>query len=144
MEVLLPTLPIARIKQSGQSLIELVAALTIIMIVLLALAGAGLMSIRNSDLAKNKALATKYAQEGMEKVRAYRDQNGWTVFSGACDTLGTSLALPALPAPLTRAITCDDTIATKLKVIVTVSWIDSKNISHNSQLVTYFTNQSSW
>lgn len=133
-------------KSSGQGLIELIAALAIIMIVLLALAGVGIMSIKNSDLAKNKALATKYAQEGMEKVRAYRDQSSWTVFLTACGgNLGTAAGLTPLPAPLTRTVTCDKvTDITKPKVIVTVSWTDTKGILHKSELVSYFTDKSLW
>ena len=62
-------------RQAGQTLIELVIAVAVIVIVVGALVFATISSIRNAQSAKNQTLATKYAQEGLERVRVGRDRN---------------------------------------------------------------------
>lgn len=62
-------------SEVGQSLVELIVVVAVIIIVLGALVFATIASIRNASFAKNQAQATKYAQEGLEKVRAGRDRN---------------------------------------------------------------------
>lgn len=59
----------------GQTLIELVIAVAVIAMVAGALVFATIASLRNAQLAKNQAQATKLAQEGIEKVRTGRDRN---------------------------------------------------------------------
>lgn len=58
----------------GQTLIEVVVASTVGILVVAALTFATIFSLRNANFAKNSALATKLAQEGIEKVRSIRDQ----------------------------------------------------------------------
>lgn len=62
-------------KQTGQTLIELLVVITIVIIIVGALVFGIIASIRNASFAKNQAQATKYAQEGIERVRAGRDRN---------------------------------------------------------------------
>ena len=62
-------------RQAGQSLLEVVIALAVIVIIVGALTFATISSIRNSQVAKNHAQATKLAQEGIEWVRTGRDRN---------------------------------------------------------------------
>lgn len=61
--------------QRGQSLIEVIIAVTVGVLVLTALTFATIFSIRNASFSKNSAQATKLAQEGIEKVRTGRDRN---------------------------------------------------------------------
>lgn len=61
--------------QQGQSLMELVVVVAVIVIVVGALVFATIASLRNAQFAKNQAQATKLAQEGLEKVRTGRDRN---------------------------------------------------------------------
>ena len=63
------------INQKGQSLVEVVIALGIAVIIVIAFTNATIASVRNSQFSKNQNLATKYAQETLEVVRAVRDQN---------------------------------------------------------------------
>lgn len=62
-------------NESGQSLIEIVVALTVGILVVVALVFATIFSLRNASFAKNSAQATKLAQEGIERVRTGRDRN---------------------------------------------------------------------
>lgn len=62
-------------KEGGQSLLELIVVLTIAAIVVGALTFAIIGAIRNASFAKSQAEATKYAQDGIEKLRSIRDRN---------------------------------------------------------------------
>lgn len=62
-------------SEKGQSLMELVVVIAVIVIVIGALVFATIASLRNSTFAKNQAQATKLAQEGIETVRTGRDRN---------------------------------------------------------------------
>lgn len=64
-----------KISQSGQTLMEIVVVVAISAIVIGALVIATIASLRNAQFSKNQAQATKLAQEGMERVRAGRDQD---------------------------------------------------------------------
>lgn len=66
-------------SDSGQSLMELVVVVAIVAIVLGALVFATIASIRNASFAKNQAQATKYAQEGLERVKTGRDRVGTSI-----------------------------------------------------------------
>lgn len=63
------------VRQSGQSLMELVVVVAVAVIVISALVFATIGSLRNATFAKNQAQATKLAQEGLERVRTGRDRN---------------------------------------------------------------------
>jgi len=60
---------------SGQSLFEILFAILIISLIITAVVGLATVSIRNSVYAKNKTLATKYAQEAVEWCRLVRDKS---------------------------------------------------------------------
>lgn len=135
-------LPIAR-NQAGQSLVELLAALSVIVLVLFSLVKVATLSLNNSSYSKQKAQAAKYAQEGIEKTRAYRDANIWSTFSNSCPSLQATLNLPALPSPFSRTITCVNIDSTKSEVKVIISWTDNKG-THTSKTSSYFTDQFLW
>jgi len=118
----------------GQSLLEAIVALAVAMLVILALVWVTTVSIRNADFAKKQAQASKYGQEGMEKVRAFRDQNTWEAFKSGCSTYDLGL----VPSPFTRPKpNCQEIATDKIKVTITVSWTDSAG-THKSELISYF------
>lgn len=85
---------------SGQTMIEMVVATGMVALVLVAIVSGIALSIRNSRFSKNKALATRYAHEAVEKFRNYRDEVGWEPFID--EVLGGSteldFCLPTMPA----------------------------------------------
>lgn len=70
-------------KQTGQSLVEVVVVIAVGIIVVSALVFATIASIRNAQFAKNQAVATKLAQEGIEFVKSIRNLNadGTVIFT---------------------------------------------------------------
>lgn len=62
-------------SEAGQSLIEVIVAITVGILVVTALTFATIFSLRNANFAKNSVQATKLAQEGIEWVRTGRDRN---------------------------------------------------------------------
>lgn len=67
-------------SRSGQSLVEMIMAVGLVAIVLVGLISAITFSLTNSQYARNKTLATKFAQEGIEWARNQRDSLNWNVF----------------------------------------------------------------
>jgi Tfp pilus assembly protein PilV len=121
-------------NQKGQSLVEVVVAVAVAIIIVLALVGVTTVSIRNAAAARNQALATQYAQEGMEEARRLRDENPTAFFSGSCPSSGAVGTLP-----FQRTISCDPANGeTKRVVTVIVSWTDSSG-THKSELKSYLT-----
>ena len=105
------------------------------------------ISLRNLQFARNKTLAAKYAQEGVEAVRSIRD-NSWVlltngahglswngsqwIFSGNSDVITTQF---------TRSVTIADGSTSEIKQItVAVSWQESggpRNVTLTTILVKY-------
>lgn len=130
-------------NSGGQTLIEVMAALTVTVLILVALLAATTVAVRNSQSAQNQALSTKYAQEGMEILRERRDNNS-AVFFGSQPCFGIT-PTPTSPPGFTRTFMCENAITppptppyTKIKATVTVKWTDSKG-EHKSEQVSYFT-----
>src|SRR3990172_5630766 len=66
-------------RQSGQSLFEVVLALAIATIIIVAMVALASSAIRNSNFSRNKTLATRFSQEATEWLRGERDAD-FTVF----------------------------------------------------------------
>ncbi len=67
----------------GQTLIEVIIAIGLIVLVFTTLAAGVALSVRNSRFARNQALSKEYAREGIEMLRSMRDQMGWDAFAAA-------------------------------------------------------------
>ena len=120
-------------KASGQSLVEMVVAIAVVLIVIVALVAVTTVSVRNASFSRNQALATKYAQEAIEKVRAYREQNTWDSFKSNCSAVISGISLPS-PFSFYSGTGCAcGTDSCEVKVIV--SWTDAKG-THKSELTT--------
>ncbi len=124
-----------KIKDSnrGQSIIEVVIALSLIVLVVLGLVKVSVTSINNTAFARDQRAATKYAQEGLENARQCKEENEVAFWNGSC---------PELAAPsdikFTREITYTQLEEGKMQVEVVVTWTDSKG-QHESNLTTYLT-----
>ncbi|MDO8429123.1 MAG: hypothetical protein Q7S88_00655 [Candidatus Daviesbacteria bacterium] len=65
--------------ESGQSLLEVVIALSAVGVVLGALLLITITGLNNNRFAQNQVKATKYAQETIDKIKSIRDRNGTVV-----------------------------------------------------------------
>lgn len=63
-------------NSKGQSLVELIIVISVSILVISALAFATITSLRNAQFAKNKIVATKLAQEGIETLKSARNRDG--------------------------------------------------------------------
>ena len=124
-----------KIKNSncGQSIIEVIIALSLMALVVLGLVKVSIVSINNAAFARDQRAATQYAQEGLESARQCREENEIAFWNRSC---------PALAAPndvkFTRQITYTQIEEGRMQVDVTVIWADSKG-EHQSNLATYLT-----
>lgn len=134
--------------QKGQSLFEVIVALGVAIVVISALVRVTTISIANASFSRNQSLATKYAQEAMEKIRAYKVGNTWIDFKVF---ICNPNSLPD-PAPFDLSLFCCNSGRinscasftpcnnnASCGVQVTVSWTDSKGL-HQSDLKTLFGN----
>lgn len=131
--------------ENGQSLLEVITAVGVTVLVLVALVRLTTVSIRNAAFARNQAKATKLAGEVREKIRAYRETNSWDDFTANCENKGAIDYTDV--APFTASIdgyqpgTTSDCASTidECEVLIKVTWTDGLG-DHGSELVTRFTN----
>lgn len=95
-------------REAGQTIIEGVAAISIIVVILGALSVATITSLNNSTFIKNQSLATKYAQQTMENIRYTRNNDPNTFFNvwssnTYCAPPGGYLGNNNLPTPTPNA-----------------------------------------
>lgn len=125
------------LNEKGQALIEMMVVLAVVVIVILALVQITTVSIRNATFAKNRALATKYAQEWMEEARKLRDEQADNVFfvDGSC-----TITPPQSVGIFTKERVCSyDAGEEVMTAVVTVEWTDGSG-THQSRLETHLTN----
>ncbi|MBI3981046.1 prepilin-type N-terminal cleavage/methylation domain-containing protein [Candidatus Microgenomates bacterium] len=140
--------------RKGQSLIEVLIALGIGVLVIVALVQSLVTSIKNSQFAKNQNLATRYSQDAVENIRSERDKLGWTAMFttynnktyciGTGDSSTWTLKQPSCAVNVGVIFTREadfsdpDGASEKLLVEVTTSWTDSSG-THSSKQNTFLT-----
>ena len=152
--------------EKGQSLVEVVVALSIAVLIVIAFTNATLVAVRDAQFAKNQNQATRIAQRSLELIRAVRDQDN-EVDSGTWNSLwgssslnsGKCYILNETDATLTSATNCNDTsdqqidsvfkrkirltnspsTPGKIDVYVKVYWTDGRG-THASETTTLLTN----
>lgn len=134
-------------KQRGQTLLEVLAALGAGIVILIAITSAVLSSLSNAQFSKNQNLATLYAQQGMEMMRDLRnkDWNSFASRNGSFCLLPSGILVSGLCGTadyidgiFKRAVVFE-TVSSGKRVTVTVSFTDSKG-EHKSELISVFTN----
>jgi type II secretory pathway pseudopilin PulG len=70
-------------SQSGQSLIEVTFAVSVVGLVLVAVLSLVIASLQQARRALDQTQATQYGQTTLEWIRAQRDQAGWGTFASA-------------------------------------------------------------
>lgn len=141
-------------KKNGQSLLEVLVALTIAILVVLALVRAVTVAVRNASFARNQALATKYSEEAMEWLRSQRDKS-WDNLDSKDDPAGNRYCLNSLSWPASvgscsstnfipgtpfqrEVVLTEVTAGEKIKAEVKVSWQETRK-TYQSRLYSYFT-----
>jgi type II secretory pathway pseudopilin PulG len=144
------------INKRGQSMFELLVAVFVIAISLVAILGLVTGAIGNTTFSKERTQANKFTQEAAEWLRSERDTN-WLTFKGKGDADGNKYCLPDLMYwPTATTGTCGATIPNTnftreailiynssdpdiVEARIITSWTDSSG-KHDSTVVTYFTN----
>jgi len=137
MKIQAPSIKHQAPKNNGQTLIETLAALAVVVIAILALVVATTVAIRNASFSRNQTVATKYAQAWVEEARKLRDRQAESVFfsNGSCNASDSTSIFTR-----TRACTLSiDGDKKTMAVVVTVSWTDARG-THQSKLETRLTN----
>jgi len=80
---------------SGQSLFELLGAIAVIGIILIAIVGLSTKSISNSTSSRNSTQASRLSQEALEWLRIERDTD-WNTFVAHGSANGATICLDAL------------------------------------------------
>lgn len=73
-------------NQKGQSLFEVVVALAISTVIIVALVSLASVSIRNAAFSRNKTISSRYVQETTEWLRSQRDENSAAFITNAQGT----------------------------------------------------------
>ena len=105
---------------SGQTLIEVIVALVLVEFALISIASAGVVSVRNGRLARERAEARSIAETIMEGVRLERDADaeGFFARSSGVEALPTQ-GSGVVYSPELRYTRIDDD---QMQVSVEVSW----------------------
>ena len=122
-------------QNRGLSLIEVLVAVSIVSVLLVSMVAAITKSMASAQISKNRSLASSYLQEGLEIARYSRDHSAsWEDFvSGCCSD--TSPPPPSFIRTIENKKidsngNCNKNTDDKCRIIVTVSWTDSKG-GHN-------------
>ena len=67
-------------SKAGFTLVEVLVAVVIVGLVLTAIAAAISFSVKNSSQADYRVVASRYAQEAIDRIRQQRSQLGWNSF----------------------------------------------------------------
>jgi Tfp pilus assembly protein PilV len=117
-------------NKKGQTLIEVLFALGVVGLCLVALVSVTVSAIRNASFANDSSLAVQLAQEGLETARRQRDRLTWEDFKAEgdeCSDVGPD-------SRFERCITYTDEGEDKVVVDVTVAWED-----HSVEAQTFLT-----
>ncbi|MEK7499275.1 MAG: hypothetical protein AAB649_01575 [Patescibacteria group bacterium] len=134
----------------GQSLFEVIFALGIVAVILVAIASLAAKSIANSTFSRNNALATKFTQEGIEWLREQRDSLDWTMgfypqANGSTKNFGSLNWPPGgscnIPqnTDLCRQVILASAGPEEVNVTVIVTWNDGQG-AHSARSTTKLTN----
>lgn len=133
--------------KNGQSLIELLIAIGAISTVLVAIAAVSTGALSGQTYARAETQATQLSSEQIERLRAYRDRNGYAALASlscsASDCFINSAYSVSTAAQVTNGITVWFRTSTacpagKIQVTATSKWTDSKGI-HQPTIKTCFT-----
>lgn len=140
--------------ESGQSLFEIMLALAITTLIIVAIVALTATSIRNTTFSKNKTLASRYSQEATEWLRGERDADFdafetrtliplycFPSLSWAAASIGACASGQEIPdTPLRREISFSSSVLngkTLIQASINVYWTDAQGL-HEVRSVTNF------
>jgi len=130
--------------KSGTSLIELLIAIGAISVVLITIAAAASQALSSGIFSRTQAVATKRAEEQMERVRALRDRSGLPALSCASQcSLDSGLNKSSSPLTVENLTVWFEITApgcnssSNLEVTSYAEWRDAKG-SHQSKVTSCF------
>lgn len=154
-------------KEQGQTLVEFLLALGLVVLIVTSITIATISSVNNTNLSKTQNLATQYAQEGIEITRRLRDTNyaTFSTLSGLyclaknCSTINKTTGDPCGPSAqcnvnvdnffirqvriTPNAANCTSATSVATSVTAVVKWTDGKcttgNFCHNVAIVSCLT-----
>ena len=105
--------------ESGQTLIEMIIAIGLVVLVLTTLVSALTLGIKNNRFAREQSQAKNYVREGTEWARSIRDRLGWESFYDmvAQDGNPVSYCLSSLPTTAQDAEELTNRICTSQETI---------------------------
>lgn len=91
-------------NNSGQTLIEVIIAVGLMVLVLTTLVSGVALGVRNNRYAKDSALSKEYVREAAEWFRGQRDLAGWDTFAGIlrADAQGNTVRYCLVNLPSTK------------------------------------------
>ncbi|NMC35909.1 hypothetical protein GYA49_02585 [Candidatus Beckwithbacteria bacterium] len=125
-------------KQRGQTIIELLIAITVITMVFITLALMSTKSVQMSDLAQNRQSATYLAKKEIELVRKMKNTQTWEQFTTSIGNNNYASTENKIDFTIDRAVNVDPSDNEKYEVVVTVMWDDVKG-SHEVKETTFIT-----
>lgn len=135
-------------KKKGQTLVEVVVAVSVVILLVTGLIVGTTSSIRGSEFSTYKSLSLKYAQEGIELTRTMRDTSWaqlaaksglWCLDSSQVWSQAQGTCPVNINNFYTRSVNFSyDVINSRMTVDVIVRWTDSSG-AHQSELITYLT-----
>jgi len=132
-----------RRRENGYTLHEVLIALVILSVALIALIPMLIYTTRGNSFGKSTTLAATLAQDKLEELR----REPIVLASGTANPLlvAGTYADPSPPAGFSRSWTIVDSggsfSADVLGIEVTAAWTDSKGLAHTSRFFTVRTNQ---
>lgn len=129
--------------KKGQILLELVVAIGVAMIALMAMAQISIKSLANSNFSVHQSVANGYSIAGMEWIRSQRDLD-WTSFLAKSGTYcmntlvwSTTSPCPTINNIYTRTAVLTKISNTQVKAVVTVSWQEG-SLTHQARQTNVF------
>ena len=122
--------------RSGQIIIELVIALAVAMVAIVALIQSTTKSVSNSTFSKSQTTATEYATEAIEWLRSEKNKS-WPDFSAKDGSYCLNTLDWNSPSPCTTGEFKKDLVKTADNLTVTVSWDEKGQTFKVKQDITF-------
>lgn len=138
------------VNQKGLTLIEVIVSIAVLVIVGVALFALTITALTGTSANQNRNIGMQYASEGIEGMRTFRDQNGWSVVAPLNGTYylkrsSSGFTLSGNPSDgnqgngFNMSVIISAINANEKKVVVNVKYTEEGN-DRNVVLVTFLSN----